>query len=124
MSKAYELGKSGEEMAADYLRSLGYLIEDQRWHLNHLELDIVAIDRATNQIVFVEVKTRATDMYGAPEDAVNYKKIKYLVYAADAYLKQHRIELDWRFDIIAIIDDGKSAPRINHIKDAFYPPLG
>lgn len=124
MSESYQLGKNGEEMAADYLRSLGYRIEAQRWRLHHLELDIVATDRETNEIVFVEVKTRTTPLYGAPEEAVDYKKIMHTVHAADAYLKQYQIELDWRFDIIAIIDDGHHEPQINHIKDAFYPPLG
>ena len=111
-------------MAADFLRSLGYTIEDRRWRLHHLELDIVAIDTTTNEIVFVEVKTRTSPIYGAPEDAVDHRKIMNTVRAADAYLKQHCIELEWRFDIIAIIDDGHSEPKIDHIKDAFYPPLG
>ena len=124
MSESYQLGKNGEEMAADYLRSLGYRIEAQRWHMHHLELDIVATDRSTNEIVFVEVKTRTTPLYGAPEEAVDYKKIMHTVRAADAYLKIYNIDQDWRFDIIAIIDDGRHEPRINHIKDAFYPPLG
>ena len=124
MSESYKLGQNGEEMAADYLRSLGYTIEQTRWKLHHLELDLVAIDRESNEIVFVEVKTRATDVYGAPEDAVDYKKIMHTVHAADAYIKQFGIGLDWRFDIIAIIDDGKHTPKIKHFKEAFYPPLG
>ena len=124
MSESYQLGKDGEEMAAGYLRSLGYRIEAQRWRLHHLELDIVATDRDTNEIVFVEVKTRTTPIYGNPEEAVDRRKIMHIVHAADAYLKQYQIEKDWRFDIIAIIDDGKHEPHITHFKDAFYPPLG
>ncbi len=124
MSESYQLGKDGEQMAADYLRSLGYHIEAERWKLHHLELDLVATDRETNEIVFVEVKTRQTPIYGSPEEAVDWKKIRHTVHAADAYIKQYGITQDWRFDIIAIIDDGKHEPRITHFKEAFYPPLG
>jgi len=124
MSESYQLGKDGEQMAADYLRSLGYHIEAERWKLHHLELDLVAIDRESNEIVFVEVKTRKSPIFGSPEEAVDSKKIRHTVNAADAYIKQHGVTQDWRFDIIAIIDDGKSAPQITHFKEAFYPPLG
>ena len=111
-------------MAADYLRSLGYRIEAQRWRLHHLELDIIATDRESDEIVFVEVKTRTTPIFGAPEEAVDHRKIMNTVRAADAYLKQYQIMKDWRFDIIAIIDDGKHEPKLRHFKEAFYPPLG
>lgn len=124
MSESYTLGKDGEQMAADYLRSLGYHIEAERWKFHHLELDLIAIDRESNEIVFVEVKTRKTPIFGTPEEAVDHKKILHTVHAADAYIKQHNIMQNWRFDIIAIIDDGKSMPKINHFKEAFYPPLG
>jgi len=124
MAESYKLGKDGEQMAADYLRSLGYHIEAERWKFHHLELDIIATDCDTNEIVFVEVKTRKTPIYGSPEEAVDRKKIIHTVHAADAYIKQHCIMQDWRFDIIAIIDDGKSTTQITHFKEAFYPPLG
>lgn len=124
MSESYNLGKNGEQMAADYLRSIGYHIEAERWRMHHLELDLVAIDRESSEIVFIEVKTRTSPIYGSPEEAVDHKKIMNTVRAADAYIKQYGIEQDWRFDIIAIIDDGKHEPKILHFKEAFYPPLG
>lgn len=124
MSESYQLGKNGEQMAADYLRSLKYHIEAERWRLHHLELDLVATDRETGEIVFVEVKTRQTPIFGTPEDAVDYRKIMNTVRAADAYIKQYSVTQDWRFDIIAIVDDGKHEPKIQHFKEAFYPPLG
>lgn len=124
MSESYTLGKNGEQMAADYLRSLGYHIEAERWKLHHLEIDLVATDRESGEIVFIEVKTRTTPIFGNPEEAVDYRKIKNTVNAADAYIKQYSIIQDWRFDIIAIVDDGKHEPKIHHFKEAFYPPLG
>lgn len=122
-SESYKLGIDGEEAAVSYLRNQGYEILEQRWHLHHLELDIVAIDRASGELVFVEVKTRATEEYGAPEEAVDYKKVMASVRAADAYIKQFQRPEPWRFDIIAIIGNAKNF-KIDHIKEAFYPPLG
>lgn len=122
-SESYKLGKEGEDAATAYLRRNGYEILEQRWHLHHLELDIVAIDNSTHEIVFVEVKTRTTPQYGEPEEAVDYKKVMATVRAADAYIKQMYRPEPWRFDIISII--GKEGNfRIDHIKEAFYPPLG
>ncbi|MBQ0056353.1 MAG: YraN family protein [Bacteroidales bacterium] len=123
MDKDYQLGIDGEKQAAEYLRTLGYEILDERWHLHHLEIDIVALDPDSHELAFVEVKTRSTTEFGAPEDAVDYKKIMRLVRAADAYIKQKFRTEEWRFDIISIV--AKSGQyHIDHIKDAFYPPLG
>jgi len=122
-SDSYKLGRDGEDAAAAYLRSQNYEIIEQRWHLHHLEIDIVALDRNTGEIVFVEVKTRATIGYGAPEEAVDYKKVMASVRAADAYIKQYYRPEPWRFDIISIVGQTENF-NIDHIKEAFYPPLG
>lgn len=121
MSSSYQLGLDGEQQAVSYLQNNNYRILAQRWRLNHLEIDIVAIDQKTGELVFCEVKTRATDEYGTPEEAVDYKKMMRSVRAADAYIKQEGRAESWRFDIIAIVA-GKG--KIQHFKDAFYPPLG
>ncbi len=123
-SESYKLGKDGEQAAANYLKKQGYTILDERWHLHHLELDIIAIDNETHELVFVEVKTRASREYGLPEQAVDERKITRCVNAADAYIKQKDITLDWRFDIISVVGDGQSDLDIEHIREAFYPPLG
>lgn len=122
-SDSYKLGQDGEEAAVKHLRSQGYEILEQRWHLHHLEIDIVALDKGSGELVFVEVKTRSTIDFGAPEEAVDYKKVMSTVRAADAYIKQMQRPEPWRFDIISIIG-GTSNFKINHIKEAFYPPLG
>jgi len=124
MNQKYELGKKGEQLAAEYLRHQGYRIEAERWKMRHLELDLIAIDPTSGEIVFIEVKTRKSAAYGTPEQAVDYKKMMNMVYAADAYIKKFRVDRDWRFDIIAIIDNGQQTPHIEHFKEAFYPPLG
>ena len=73
-------------------------------------------------MVFVEVKTRHATMFGMPEDAVDNRKIRRIVAAADAYLRRYAIDLPVRFDIITIV--GSKPPyHIEHIEEAFYPPI-
>jgi putative endonuclease len=116
MSEHIELGKRGELIAVDYLKSRGYKILEMNWRTKHKEIDIIAIDK--NEIVFIEVKTRKNDYFGDPEEAVNLKKQKLLINAAEAYIFSNKIDLDARFDIISVICDG-SNHSINHIKEAF-----
>lgn len=114
------LGKAGEDAAATYLELHGYTIRDRNWRKNHLELDIVATkDR---ELIIVEVKTRSNTDYIEPQDAVNWQKIRHIVVAADAYIKHFCIDASVRFDIITAVGE-PGAFKIEHIKDAFYPPM-
>jgi putative endonuclease len=121
MSKAFELGRKGEELAIEHLRSNGYEILEVNWFSHHLEIDIVAKDG--NELVIVEVKARGTDSYEHPSEAVTNKKIRFLVNAAEAYIQEKDINLDTRFDVISIIFYGRGF-ELEHFKDAFYPPVG
>jgi len=121
MSKAFDLGRKGEELAVAHLKSIGYEILEVNWFSNHLEIDIIAKDG--NEMVIVEVKSRGTDSYEHPSEAVSNKKIRFLVNAAEAYIFEKDIQLDTRFDVISIIFYGKNF-EIEHFKDAFYPPVG
>lgn len=120
MSKAYELGKQGEEVAVAHLQSIGYEILELNWFSNHLEIDIIARDG--NELVIVEVKARGTKSYEHPVDAVSNKKIRFLVNAAEAYIQEKNSDLDTRFDVISIIFNGHDN-ELEHFKDAFYPPI-
>lgn len=117
----HELGRKGEEIAREYLRSIGYEILEENWFSHHLEIDIIAKDK--NELVIVEVKARGSDSYEHPSEAVSNKKIRFLVNAAEAYIQQKDINLDTRFDVVSIIF-GKGNYRLEHFKDAFYPPIG
>ncbi|MBR5159592.1 MAG: YraN family protein [Bacteroidaceae bacterium] len=121
MAKHNILGKEGENYAADYLDEQGYEILDRNWMCGHKDLDIVASKEGT--LVFVEVKTRSTMDWGDPEEAVNEKKIRNLVHAADAYIRYNRLDMDVRFDIISIIMDDTGFYRVEHIEQAFFPPV-
>ena len=120
MAEHNELGQRGEQIAQTFLKDKGYKILHVNWRIRKLEIDIIAMDGET--LVFVEVKTRQTHIFGEPEDAVNYKKQRSLIHAANAYVLKHRFENDSRFDIISIIIE-KTATVINHFPDAFYPIL-
>ncbi|MCH8904193.1 MAG: YraN family protein [Bacteroidetes bacterium] len=113
-----ELGKIGERIATEYLRKKGYVILERNWRVVHLEVDIIAKYR--DIVVFVEVKTRTTDKYGDPEEAVDEIKEIHLGDAAEAYIELNEIKEEIRFDIISIILKGKTC-RILHIIDAFFP---
>ncbi len=119
MAKHNILGRSGESLAAEYLENRGYTVLDRNWRCGHKELDLVA--RNGNTLVVVEVKTRSDSRFGNPEDAVDERKIMRTVMAADAYVRLKRIDLDVRFDIVAITEDGGQVS-VQHIEDAFFPP--
>jgi len=119
MAQHNELGKTGETAALEFLKEKGYRIRHINWHRGHLELDIVA--ETPDEVVFVEVKTRTGD-WELPTDAVNNTKIRNIISAADCYIKWFDIDLPARFDIIAVM--GKAPDfEIEHIEDAFYPPV-
>jgi len=116
MGQHNETGKVGEEFAREFLIKKGYQILDVNWHYNYKEIDVVAQQDQT--IVFVEVKTRSTLAFELPQEAVTSKKMKNLVYAADAYLNQKNIELNSRFDVVTVLAQ-EPFKILEHIEDAF-----
>lgn len=121
MARHNIIGREGEKYAADYLEEQGYVILDRNWMCGHKDLDIVAVKDGI--LVFVEVKTRTGMEWGDPEDAVTDKKIRNILHAADAYIRYRCLDMDVRFDIISIIMDDTGFYRVEHIKEAFFPPV-
>jgi putative endonuclease len=117
MAEHNELGKFGEEMAVAFLQKEGYEILDTNWTFQKAEIDIIA--RKENTLAIVEVKTRSSIEFGLPQDFVKPKKIQLLVKAVDAYVVEKNMDVNVRFDIIAIHKEGKSFV-IEHLIDAFY----
>ena len=113
-----ELGKSGEETAVAYLEERGYIILHRNWRKEHLEIDIVAAK--DNELIFIEVKTRSDDSLQDPIEAVGRQKIRRLLRAADAYLKQFSGQIYARFDIITLVGTPGNF-KIEHYSDAFSP---
>ena len=118
MAAHNEFGIEGENKAADYLVREGYTILDRNWKSGRKELDIVAEKDGT--LVVIEVKSRKSNRYGNPEEAVTHSKIRNTVLAADAYIRYNRIDLPVRFDIISVLSSGDV---VNHIEDAFRSPV-
>lgn len=117
MAEHNELGKLGEEMAVEYLRKNGYEIVETNWTFQKAEIDIIA--KKDSFLAIVEVKTRSSIDFGLPQDFVKPKKIQLLVKAVDAYINKKDLDVEVRFDIIAIHKEGKSFV-IEHLIDAFY----
>ena len=119
-----DIGKFGEEIAANLLTQKRLKIQERNWRLGHLEMDIIAEDR--NTIVFAEVKTRTT-LFGdkTPADYVDEAKKRHMVAAANAYMKYHRIDKSVRFDIIGILlhPDTHEVQELTHYENAFLPPV-
>jgi len=120
MAEHNELGKAGEEMAAQFLASKGYKILERNWRTGQYEIDIIAQTGET--IVIVEVKTLKSKTLKEPETSVGKQKQRTLVQAANAYMNFKKINMEARFDIVSILVT-TSQPLINHIPDAFYPTL-
>lgn len=120
MAQHNELGAQGEKEAISYLKNKGYTIRHANWTAGSLEIDIVA--QIDNWLVMVEVKTRKSDYFEPPTNAITSRKIKNLVAAADVYIRKFGWEGETRFDIITLIQRGQNF-EVEHIEDAFLPSL-
>lgn len=117
-----QLGNKGEDLAADLLESKGYKILERNFFCGKNEIDIIALSPCKTYIVFVEVKTRNTDYFNHPYEAVNANKQLSIIKVANSYIRKNNIDLEARFDIISIVanEDGYSP---EHIIRAFEPVL-
>jgi len=120
MSNNTQKGTAGEELAIEHLLKQGYRILARNWRHQHLELDIVA--ETDNLLVVVEVKLRASNAFGTPEEFVTKSKQKKLIRAADIYIRENNIHTETRFDVISIIQNAQET-HVEQITGAFYPTL-
>lgn len=115
MSKTQAIGQLGEEQAAKYLLQQGYQMLDRNFRVRSGELDIIAKQRDT--IVFVEVKTRSSDLYMTAREAVTKAKQTKIRNAARAYLACNTLSYrNVRFDVIEYYTKNN---QIEHFVDAF-----
>ena len=127
MAQHNDLGKLGEELAVEFLQKSGYEIVERNWTFQKAEIDIIA--KIGDTLAVIEVKTRSSLDFGLPQDFVKPKKIQLLVKAVNEYIISKDLDVEVRFDIIAITasntnslpiqKDGKSF-EIEHLIDAFY----
>ncbi|WP_281987881.1 YraN family protein [Aquimarina aggregata] len=117
MAEHNALGKKGEQIAADFLVNHGYTILEKNYRYLKSEIDIIA--QKGTIVVAVEVKTRSTPEFGNPQDFVKPKQMQSLVKTIDYYVIENDLDVEVRFDIIAIIKNA-SGTKIEHLEDAFY----
>lgn len=110
------LGNAGERLAVKYLKRHNYIILDTNYSCKQGEIDVVAQEGIYT--VFVEVKTRTNDHYGAPRESVTSTKRQRIISTATMYMLQKKVDrFQPRFDVIEVYGNGK----IEHIIDAFRP---
>ena len=112
-----DFGNEAEDLALAFLTNKGYEIITRNYRYLKAEIDIIA--KKNNTLCIIEVKARSSGTLIAPEDAVNKKKIRLIISAADAFVQEYEGDYDIRFDIITIISNSNGNFNISHIKDAF-----
>ena len=112
-----EIGALGEQLAVDYLRSLGLRVLTRNWRCRYGELDVIAADDAARTVVFVEVKTRTTDQFGGVAEAVTPLKVRRLRRLAGLWLATQ--PGSWsavRIDVIGVRIGRSRTPEITHVQ--------
>jgi putative endonuclease len=111
------LGDAGEGAAAELLRSRGYRIVARNHRCRRGEVDLVA--EKGELLVFVEVRTRATEAFGSPEETVSPAKQRRVLAAARDFLARWRgPERGARFDVVSVVDSPQG-PKLQHFENAF-----
>ena len=113
------LGLSGEEAAAAWYTTRGYEVLDRNWRCRTGELDLVVAQRRL--VVFCEVKTRSSDLFGTPAEAVTRTKADRLRRLAMMWLREHPAggQADIRFDVVSVLLPRAGSPAVEHLRGAF-----
>jgi putative endonuclease len=113
-----DLGRRGEDVAADYLRRQGLVVLSRNWRCRLGELDLVATDG--DRLVVCEVKTRSGPGYGHPSEAVTRRKAGRIRQLTRFWLAEHRVRwCEIRFDVVSVHWPPDGAPRVEHLIEAF-----
>ena len=114
-----KLGRLGEDLAINALIESGYEVVDRNRIVLKREVDVIARDGAT--LVFIEVKTRKSDKFGSPAEAINKKRQKRLKQAAELYCMEQKLtnKVSVRFDVVTVDYTKSRTPDVEIIKNAF-----
>lgn len=107
-----KLGFWGESRAVKFLKKSGYTVLHRNFKCPFGEIDIIA--QKDGVLCFIEVKTRSSDDFGAPNQAVNKTRQTRYINSARYYFANREIDCTVRFDIIEVTKEG-----VNHIESAF-----
>lgn len=114
-----ERGNLGEEIAREYLREKGFKILESQFFARVGEIDIVA-ERA-GRLHFVEVKTRSSELFGTPEEAMTARKLERVLKAVGIYLDKNKITHEnYQVDLVAInLDYISREAKVRHIENVY-----
>lgn len=116
MKIANPTGRLGEQAAVDFLKKINYKILDRNFRAGYGEIDIIAVK--DNVLVFVEVKTRSSDNFGTPFEAITPWKLKPLIRTAQFYKSSHKgLPMEMRIDAIGVKVKENQIESIEHIKN-------
>ncbi len=111
------IGKKGEDWALTYLEQKGYRLQARNYRHRRGEIDLIV--EKENRLIFVEVKLRADDRFGLPEEMVSSAQQALIIQTAEHYILEKDWQKDIRFDIIAILQK-EDQREIQHFEDAFF----
>jgi putative endonuclease len=117
MATHIDFGKLGEQLAEDFLIDKGYTILHRNWRHSRFEIDIVALKNDLPH--FIEVKTRSSNQFGEPEEAVTKKKFRFLLQAADEFLFRNQQYKNFQIDILSITIHPRQEPQYFFIEDVY-----
>ena len=121
---SHDIGVVGEQIAAEFLSSKDYAVIARNYHAGHAEIDIIAISPDAETVAFCEVKTRAesvAEKYGRPASAVGKTKQRFLILAAQDYIKKHQDKCAGRrvrIDVIEVYIPARGAAKVRHMQNA------
>lgn len=123
MAQHNKIGHLGETMAKHHLLQIGYKILEENWRYKRSEIDIIA-ESQTGMLVFIEVKTRTSDLFGMPDEQIHENQINRISNAAANYMSEHDHSWEFRFDVISILLSKQlKVQSFQHQEDAFFPGL-
>ena len=115
--KNKNLGSLGETLAATFLIAKGYRILQKNVRLGRGEIDLVC--QQAGQLVFVEVKTRTSQAFGPPEEAITPAKLERLEQLSQIYCQRENYAGSWHVEVVSIlidrVDRGKKSFNIKHL---------
>ena len=116
----HRLGRCFEEAAARWLEARGWTVLGRNVRFHPKEVDLIV--QRGRVVAFVEVKDRRGRGYGAPAEAVTWRKRREIEGVARWWIERHgRASLDYRFDVVAVEPDGRGGLTIEHLEDGWRP---
>lgn len=118
MSATPDIGRTGENLAAEYYRSRGFAILHTNWRHSYFEIDLVA--SKDSLLHFVEVKTRRSGVFGFPEEAVDHRKLYRLMKAGVRYQHEYPRWRHVQYDVLSIRLHQGAPPEFFLIEDVYF----